>query len=1049
MATKIQIEDYFYEEGTVGSQMLGNYSFSDTSCWSLSGSWTIANGKATAVPTSSVGYGHLRQFTIGNATGQMTSPTSDCMSTQLVEGVSYRMSYQVENKTQGNIYLNDRNADCTVDLLLPSSNGTHVFDFVQPSCNTDVFTIFNSGLFDGSIKYITLYTLTGINRNKSIIGELELEDHINFPLALTLQIQELQDITATSGDYSKTFNVPATKHNNKLLKHIYNPLIIPQNNPRKFKNCKIIIDGLQQFTGVIKVVGIGGRGENPSYYECVFYGNNMSWAKKIDTKFLNEPELLPNSTGLTYDRPSIADTWQHTNSDASSPIVYPIVSYGDFNPEGDDYTIQMLNTKHEQYSSNDSTEVGYFGWFDVSGEYGTPHPSSDWRPAIFVKTTLERIFQKAGYKISSAFMETDMFKGLVWLLPNFIYNNPVERYDDYGIEGEWNNSESLTVAAEGDLPAIPAEDGLQRRSQTLNEDDGDTYFSGGGQTIFDLTSGNLNVTLDNGSYIDKPNNEITVGEYGNYDIRLTGMLCRVARAYRDSGNNQELEELEYCVNVEVQTVGQSSWNIIGRVSVVLEPTDDGTTSGSHWTEDDIPLYTANYKSMGNFEAQKVWLNKGDKIKLTKGVQIPEDKTSSSNLDFKTYGFYKAASNAILNISIDPIGVYWGQTYDLDKVINSDYRQIDFIKGVAHAFNLVMTTDAESNTVYIEPFNDFYDPPANARDWTSRLDRSKEVKDKWMPEVLKRRFVFKYKSDDKDARVKLRGDVFFDGIHDEYPYWEDLSDNFEKGESIFENPFFAGTYNAPADRDAGINSNSSLHSACLWQDKGDGTQTSPNDWARPDKGYEFLPRLLFWNKLTDVDRDASDTSFRAKIQTWASTQRDITANKNQTNVASQIFPQATMINRNIIEGAASAALSYGNFWQRTLDGTDPAAEWSSPPTITSGLYDTYYRGMVEMLKNSPRVRTLYVKLRAKEILSIDFRRLIYIDGAYWRLSKIIDYMPNKNTPTKVELVEWVESGVHALHPPSLGASSSSFGSGIWDDVEVIVSGGVLDHDNHHG
>ena len=73
------------------------------------------------------------------------------------------------------------------------------------------------------------------------------------------------------------------------------------------------------------------------------------------------------------------------------------------------------------------------------------------------------------------------------------------------------------------------------------------------------------------------------------------------------------------------------------------------------------------------------------------------------------------------------------------------------------------------TVYIEPFNSFYQTPANAVDWTSKLDRSREISDKWLPSDLKRNFVFKYKTDDKDEKVKHRGKQYFDGLEDEYQF----------------------------------------------------------------------------------------------------------------------------------------------------------------------------------------------------------------------------------------------------------------------------------------
>ncbi len=72
----------------------------------------------------------------------------------------------------------------------------------------------------------------------------------------------------------------------------------------------------------------------------------------------------------------------------------------------------------------------------------------------------------------------------------------------------------------------------------------------------------------------------------------------------------------------------------------------------------------------------------------------------------------------------------------------------------------------------------------------------------------------------------------------------------------------------------------------------------------------------------------------------------------------------------------------------------------------------------MLKENPRVRTLSLNLKIKDIVNLDFRKLIYIDGVYWRINKIKDFNPLTNTTTKVELIEWVNLGDTLAYTPTL-------------------------------
>lgn len=1016
MSIRIQILDYKYSATDSPTNLISNGSFASATDWDEGTGWNIAGDKATH--TGGTGMAGYLKYT--NVT--------------FYQGQSYNIEYKISGRTGGSLILANH-LEGAANGFSQTGNGDFSYTWVQGSTNTDKLSLYGSTSFDGNVDYAYVYATSGIDFNKSILGELEVTSHSDFPLALTFQISDVKDITSTSGDYSKTFKVPATKHNNKLLKHIYTPNVVPENNPTKFKPCRIIVDGIQTITGLIKVTGVGGYGETAAYYDCLFVGNNMSWAKLLDEKYLNQSDLLPNSTGLTYDKDNIVATWQHANSDAASPMVYPVTSYGDFNPDGTIKTIQLLDYRED--SAGGYGGKSYKGWDNSGNEFGTPNPVADWRPAIFVKTTLESILSSVGYQISSTFMDTDMFKQLVWLLPNFKYNNPDERYGLYGIDYNVVNLNTLTAPATSYLSAI-SETGSWKMAATLGENEDDSYYTGSSRDEVDLgLTKNMEKVLDNGSplYMNMSTDEVTVGEYGNYTMQLSGLQAKVARAYYDSTTTVQLNELECVVNIEVKTLGQTSWNIVNQSAKIFEPKNAG--NGSSQTNRSQPVFT-NYSDIPVIEQFVIFLNKGDKVRLTTGIRV----LSSTNAGYNFYIniFWKANPLAKFIIALDPIYVYYGQTFSLNEVIEPKYKQIDFVKGVAHAFNLIMTTDSGSNTVNIEPFNDFYKTPANAVDWTYKLDRGREISDKWLPSNLKRKFIFKYATDGNDAKVKYRGENLFDGVLDDFPYQEELSDDFDKGESVFENPFFAGTYNA-ADVDTG-GFNTEVYSACLWQDKGDDTQTSPNDYARPDKGYEFLPRLLYWNKLTGLDQNVATLSHSAKVQTWTNTTERITANQNyssgNTNVLSYIYPQATSTNYN---DSTCPVLSYGNIWTRTYTAS---TETYSNLLIGEGLYETYYRTLLEMMQRSLRLRTVFVDLKAKDIVNLDFTKLIYIDGCYWRISKVLDYQPHKNTPTKVELIEWIEVGIFASKEPSFGSSGSSSTWGIPLNEWVTVSGNENDN-----
>jgi hypothetical protein len=992
----------------------------------------VTNGVASVGSGFSVPNNTTLQY---NGSDFFTSFNLD--TSNLVFGQVYTLNYEVTS-------LIDSGTGVTFLVLISGVSGfaTHT---TTTNMQTITYTAASPGIINFqalgassftvsniSISGVTATSLGNTYLGNSIVGELDITDHSDFPLAITLQTSDIKDITSTSGDYSKTFKIPATKNNNKLLRHPFATTTDSNINVNENRKCRILVDGFYSLEGLIRVTGVGGYGESPSYYDCVFYGNNLNWADGLSNKYMNEINWGSDGQGIGYNKANIMHTWNYDSCDSgNSPIVYPITSYGDFNEDGNAATIQLLDTAYDYNNTGSATKVGYSGYFNDGSSYETPTPSPDWRPAIFVKDTLNKIFENLGYAIESSFMETDMFKKLVWLLPNFQYNNPDDRYEQQSIVTSFKNGETLsTTVWNNGSSSTSSNAGIYKAyyGGFVSFDDGNEHYSGSGRKVLNLKSSNLDISLG-ASKVDFSNDYITIGEYGFYDILLNNQQARLASGWKGGGGFKQIIEIKVCVNLELQTAGQSSWNIIGRCSDTQSPYqiyNNSTRSTNQYN-----TVITDFANLSSVNITDQWLNKGDKIRLTTGFKITDTNDNDQNFAINVY--HRVKSNDNFNIKFSPKRVEYGQTYDLKNVLDPSHKQIDFVKGIAHAFNLKMTTDSNKRTVFIEPFDTFYKDYADAIDWTYKLDRSKEVTDKWIKSDLKRDIIFKYKTDTSDKTVETRGDRWFKGIKDEYPYQETLPSTFEKGEIIFENPFFAGTYNGKDQDTTGNTGNSGSYSdvpfsGCLWAEN-----TYAETLNRPDKGNNFMPRLLFWNKYSP---NASGSGIKfAKVQTWsdAGSTNALKFIVPDSSVAvnslylSNIYPQATSINR---DDTSSPVLSYGN--ANVRDFNDATGVYSSYIT-GRGLFDTYYHNMFEMLKSKPKLRTAYFDLKAKDIVYLDFTKLIYLDGIYWRINKVVDYQPSKNEPTKVELIEWLQIGTFAATAPSFGSSgtSSDFG-GVYGD-----------------
>ena len=1011
---KIELLDYKYDDFSNNQVNLNNVTSQST--------WVIDNlGKAS--------------ITTGGSSARYLTPATG----NLTKGVQYEASVTISgySGTGGDIGFSSGGSETAAAMgngnnLKRTSDGTSTYAFTAGA--SEGLKILAQSTAGGTVT-ASVTQRGGINWNESVVGSLDVGDSEDFPLAMSFSVSEARNLNSRTGSYSKTFKIPATKNNNKILKYSYEEgYYLNTNTISNQKPCRIIVDNNLSITGFLQVTQISKANE-PKYYSCVFYGNNVSWATSLNNKLLMD--LSVNSVedgsgwdnlnrkgsgtgiGLQANRTQIMASWDadnattKTNSSGTvavnnNPITYPQVGYGATNVGGMSGSLQLLMTKYDALGGL-STQIGYAGFYNDGSAYPTPTPQMNWRPAIFIYDIMKQLFLQEGYTLVSQFMEETSasgakanFKSLVMLLPNFLYNNVSKRISDNSVYMTFDNN--AYVAEEGFLSGALNRNETVWSSSTIQWDDG----------------GNASI-IDDGSMYNNSGGTFTIKEYGFYDISASdigGWLDSICEGTSASENLQNIKYIQ--IRVELQTAGQTSWNII--------QTMDGFPATNYPYYETCPLPPTADKSF-NFEGftiEDYWLNKNDKIRF-RCTKSASWSSTNINATPKTIGYdlsiwggtsptgYTSSSSSSSNgnISIVHKGerVEYGQTFDLKNVIDNSSTQMGFLKGVIHAFNLQMTTDSTLKTVYMEPFDDFYKNQNEAIDWTHKVDLSMIQDDKWVQSDLSREIIFKYKTDSNDKVVEYRGDTYWDGILDEYPYREFLSNEFKAGSTTFENPFFAGSYSSTDGESyygSGFGNMALLTPtrANLWGLCDTGAIPTPGSACRPPYAYNFMPRILNYIKMSEYVTPVNPVRFQTRTQYWGLTD-DFYLIPGYTGtyqykflcVASSFDKFTDSVNPR--QPLTYNSLNQGTFVRATNSVTSPIP--------FKGLYQTYYQKMIEQVKSNPRVKTVYINLKLSDINNLDLRKLVYIDGYYYRINSIVDYKPNNNEVTKVELVLWQDLG----------------------------------------
>jgi hypothetical protein len=349
-----------------------------------------------------------------------------------------------------------------------------------------------------------------------------------------------------------------------------------------------------------------------------------------------------------------------------------------------------------------------------------------------------------------------------------------------------------------------------------------------------------------------------------------------------------------------------------------------------------------------FYSNNVTLTTGDTISI-------QFSTSTSNSGF-TVGVDIAELRMDTAVAqIAPVN--YGDSYTINNSIPKNVLQKDFISSIIKLFNLYVYEDAyTSNKLNIAPYVDFYAlSTTNVLDWTYKMDRSKPINIKPMSELTSRYYLFNYKDDSDyyNDQYKKRYNISYGSylLDTEYQFAEDKT----SVDLIFSGTPLIG-------------------------------------YSGQDKIY---PTIF---KRSGTVEETIDSNIR------------IMQIKNVTGVSSwKIYNGATVLG------------TYTNYpYAGHFDNPDAPANdlnFAMPNElyfpITNGAFNVnqfnlyWLDYMYEITDQNSRLMTATFRLNESDINNLDFSKFIYIEGALFRLNKIVDYNASSRDVCKVELLRAID------------------------------------------
>lgn len=199
---------------------------------------------------------------------------------------------------------------------------------------------------------------------------------------LTFTIDDVKDFSARNTTFSKTIVLPGTSRNNAVFGNIFavnngnfydsTKTNIGYNfNVAKAAKCFIFQGNIQVFKGVIRIMEIiidNGKIE----YECAVFGELGGLIAKLGNNQLEKLDF--SAYDHVYNYTNITNSW---NAAKGSGYYYPLIDYGNASTNKHDWDIRTF------------------------------------RPALYVKEYIDKIFAASGYTYQCDLFNTARFKSLI------------------------------------------------------------------------------------------------------------------------------------------------------------------------------------------------------------------------------------------------------------------------------------------------------------------------------------------------------------------------------------------------------------------------------------------------------------------------------------------------------------------------------------------------------------------------------------------------------------------------------------------------------------
>ena len=778
---------------------------------------------------------------------------------------------------------------------------------------------------------------------------------------LTFNIADIANPEQRKADFSKTISLPASKKINKIFEHIFDVNTDLQTfNPNLRTNVIYLVNGEIQLDGYLQLKSIKNK-DGLIVYDCVMIGRIGNFFSELQEQELTDLDM--SSLNHSYTKANQIASW---NLPLTTDYVYPMVNY----------------------------DINY-GGLAFSEEWTV----TDFFPAIKVKKYIDAIFSSIGYSFTSTFFNSSYFNTLIipfsskdFKLSESAINNLIFSANNPKFLGTGTGSSSPFNGVYDDTTTFQSDTIV---NQTESYDAGGVYNNTTG--VFTASSGgyyNLNCMAQVQGEYNSPIPSPTVGTQYTLVSDIHGKIK--LNKYNSSG--------VFISTIDEQFFGIQGSNTPVNPNTTITTDSNPTTSSTEYYVGS--LYNPAYVEIDNLNntstpnkfyvsANNIYLNSGEKVKLEVDYECRgNDLRLSTNINFnfnQSNVFWKDSGNNLYDarsFGLNIISSYFnnevvnstyveGSTISMNTAIPAKVKQRDFIKSLINMFNLyIQPNPDDEKDLIIEPRDDFYNN--DIIDWSSKIDKSKDIDIKPMGALNSKEYLYTYKQDND----------YYNDLY--YNTWNEI---YGQADFVINNDFLKAEHKTEIifspTPSVGQSWYDRVIPTIIKFDEKDGVQRT-----------EANIRILQWGGLKDTD------------QVW------LHSDSSGSTFTTQ-YPYAGMYN-DPYTPTEDIGFNLTNeiYWANVFNNVITFSN--------NNLYNKYYKKFIEEITDTnSKIVNGYFYLTPSDIANLSFRKQYYFEGQYFRLNKVENYNPS-NPITKCEFLKIKEATVFSASTQTSHGGTQTLG-----------------------